>query len=360
MNSHAPHIDVTYSFGQFIKASASGRRVTPAGKRICKGTLTNYTYVQKLLFEFEELSNSKLRICLLHRASLRILQREKNYWHRFFIHFSNFLYKEKKYSDHYAANVYKIIRSFFNYLHKEKGFIVGSYHTAFRIPHQHCTPIVLIPEQLKYLISNVEFENSLSPYLKRAKDIFVFGCTVALRYSDLMKLKKTNIITTDNGTYVLLYTQKTNTEIRVPLPPYALTIIDKYKKQAGCFVLPRLSSTNINIQVKKLIKAAGWVHTIPKNRSIRGKMIEQKLQGGASWEFYRHVTAHTMRRTAITTLLILGVPETVVRKVSGHAPGSKEFYKYVGIAQEYLNHEIKAAHEKLMNNQFFTTLKSDG
>lgn len=352
-----PHIDVTNFFARFMKASASGRRVTPAGKRISKGTLTNYVYVQKLLVEFEELSNTKLRICLLHRASLRILQREKNYWHRFFIQFSNFLYKEKNYGDTYAANVFKIIRCFFNYLHNEKGFITGSYHKNFRIPQQQTTPIVLTPEQLKFLIADHDFEHSLNPFLKRAKDIFVFGCTVALRYSDLMKLKKTHIITTENGTYLSMYTQKTTTEIRVPLPQYALDIIFKYRKKTGSFVLPRLSSTNINIQIKKLIKAAGWVHTIPKNRSFRGKMIEQKLNGGGTWEFYRHITAHTMRRTAITTLLILGVPEMVVRKVSGHAPGSKEFYKYVGIAQEYLNQEVKAAHEKLMSNQFLTTFK---
>ena len=36
-----------------------------------------------------------------------------------------------------------------------------------------------------------------------------------------------------------------------------------------------------------------------------------------------------MRRTAITTLLLIGVDEISVRRISGHAPGSKEFYKYV-------------------------------
>jgi hypothetical protein len=56
-----------------------------------------------------------------------------------------------------------------------------------------------------------------------------------------------------------------------------------------------------------------------------------------------------MRRTAITTLLILGVPEMVVRKLSGHTAGSKEFYKYVIIANDYTNNQLKQAHEKLFN-----------
>ena len=56
-----------------------------------------------------------------------------------------------------------------------------------------------------------------------------------------------------------------------------------------------------------------------------------------------------MRRTAITTLLILGVPELVVRNLSGHAPGSKEFYKYIAIANEYSNTQIKEAQKKIIN-----------
>jgi hypothetical protein len=56
-----------------------------------------------------------------------------------------------------------------------------------------------------------------------------------------------------------------------------------------------------------------------------------------------------MRRTAITTLLILGVPELVVRKLSGHAAGSKEFYKYISIANDYTNQQLKQAHHKLFN-----------
>ena len=53
-----------------------------------------------------------------------------------------------------------------------------------------------------------------------------------------------------------------------------------------------------------------------------------------------------MRRTAITTLLILGVPEHIVR-ISGHSPNSKEFYRYVVIAQDYLNKHVMDAYDKL-------------
>ena len=56
-----------------------------------------------------------------------------------------------------------------------------------------------------------------------------------------------------------------------------------------------------------------------------------------------------MRRTAITTLLAMGMTETAVRKISGHAANSKEFYKYVELSQKFMNSETRKAFEKLNN-----------
>ncbi|WP_154657774.1 hypothetical protein [Flavobacterium subsaxonicum] len=52
-----------------------------------------------------------------------------------------------------------------------------------------------------------------------------------------------------------------------------------------------------------------------------------------------------MRRTAITTLLILGMPEHLVRKISGHSTVSGFFNRYVHYAQAYK--EIEKVHSKL-------------
>ena len=54
-----------------------------------------------------------------------------------------------------------------------------------------------------------------------------------------------------------------------------------------------------------------------------------------------------MRRTAITTMLSLGVPEPVVRKISGHSPMSKEFFRYVSLAQSYQDQEVSKMFDKL-------------
>lgn len=89
---------------------------------------------------------------------------------------------------------------------------------------------------------------------------------------------------------------------------------------------------------------------MPKIRNRKGEPVEIKKTDGESYKFYDHITTHTMRRTAITTLLLLGVEENSVRLVSGHAPGSREFYRYIVLVQEYLDIKIKQAHSKLLNS----------
>ena len=84
MKKQAPQLLLSEHLQQFIKASVSGRRLTPSGKRISKGTITNYFHAQQLISEFEIKYAAKIRIQLLHRASMRMLKREKNYWTRFF------------------------------------------------------------------------------------------------------------------------------------------------------------------------------------------------------------------------------------------------------------------------------------
>jgi integrase len=351
MKSAPRQILLLPEFRKFITASSTGRRLMPSGKKVRSGTIQQYHCVLLLLQKFEQLQTDPIRIQFIHKASLRLLQKEKNYWARFFKKFSLFLYKKKNCYDQYVGAVFKIIKTFFHYLIVEKALPVGTFYKKFRVPTEKFNPVILSPAQLKFLITNKEFEASLSLSLKRVKDIFVFGCTVALRFQDLMRLQKTNIQATTEGTIVILNTQKTSTEIKIPLPEYAIAITDKYSRKTGRYVLPRLSSTNLNLGIKSLIKKAGWDYSLPKIRQRMGEAQEMKNAAGESFKFYEHITAHSMRRTAITTLLLMGVDENSVRKISGHAPGSKEFYRYVVVVQEYLNAKVKEAHLRLLNEE---------
>jgi integrase len=334
-------------FLQFISASKKGRRLKYGTKKLTPGTIKQYECVLKLLREYETKFNCSLRIALLKKQLLPVIKKEKKYWTTFFRNFSTFLYEEKNCYDEYVGSVFKVIRTFFNYLLDDKQLPVGNFHKLFRIATEQTTPVILQPQQLKFLITDKEFETSLPLNLRRTKDIFVFGCTVGLRYSDLMRLRKEHVINSPEGKYLLIHTKKTGTEVRLPLPDYLLAIIDKYAKRTRKFILPQLSSTNLNLQVKRLGEKAGWTYSLPKIRYKQGRPVEMKKEK-ESCRFCDHITTHTMRRTAITSLLIMGVPELVVRRISGHAANSKEFYKYVIVAQDYLNRNVRNAYEQLL------------
>lgn len=338
-------------FHKFITASTTGRRLMPSGKKIRNGTIEQYQLVCHLLHEFENRQQIPLRIQLITTTAIRTIRKEKNYWERFFRDFSSFLYKDKNCHDQYVSSVFKSIKVLFHYLAIEKGQPVGEFHKKFRVPAEQFVPVILSPAQLRFLILNKPFERSLSKSLQRTKDIFVFGCTAALRYGDLMQLKKTDIQYTPDAVRLLLHTQKTGSTVNIPLPPYALAIMDKYKKEAGRYVLPRLGNANFNLQIKSLVKKAGWDYPLTKIRHKQGRPVEIKNKKGEPYRFYDHISAHTMRRTAITTLLLMGVDESSVRRISGHAPGSKEFFRYVVIVQDFLNAKVKQAHAKLLQEE---------
>ncbi|MBK6987923.1 MAG: tyrosine-type recombinase/integrase [Bacteroidia bacterium] len=106
--------------------------------------------------------------------------------------------------------------------------------------------------------------------------------------------------------------------------------------------MPRFQLLTLNKNFRKIGELAGWTDLVQKKRRKRGILKELlKFKDGRSYRFCDHISSHTMRRTASTTLLNLGMPEHLVRKISGHVAGSKEFFKYVQYSQNYIDQKWK-------------------
>lgn len=335
-------------FRKFITDSKKGKRLQPNGKRFADGTLQNYGYTYKLLEAFSRDKSFRLRIRIARKMNMRELAAEKNYWKKFYKHFTGYLYNECGYFDNYVGQNIRIIKTFLNYVNKELLPGSGNLQTSFYVRNEEILIHPILPEQLNYLIYDSQFEASLQPRLREVKDVFVFGCTVALRVSDLLSLKKSNLRQMGEGMYIIVRSKKTATDTLVRLPDYAVAILKKYKRQRSK-LLPHFNKVNLNKYIKQLLEQAGFTQPITKSRSIRGVSKECKRMGKSdmTYRFCDLASTHTMRRTAITTMLSLGMPEQVVRKISGHAPGSKEFYKYVKWAQAFQDEEAKKMFMKL-------------
>lgn len=228
----------------------------------------------------------------------------------------------------------------------------GDFHKLLYVRKEEIAIFPLMPEELNFLIYDKALESSLSPRLREVKDFFVFGSTVALRFSDLIRLQKSNLRVLNQHHYLVVRSQKTGTDSLIKLPGYAVEILQKYHRQKK-WLLPRFNKVNLNKYIKVLLEKAGFTHFVTLTREKRGVAVELKPAWAKDkrYRFCDVATTHTMRRTAITTMLSLGMTEQVVRKISGHSPSSKEFYRYTLWAQMYQDTETEEVFEKLKQRQ---------
>ncbi len=341
-------LDFLVEFSKFIIASHKGKRTKQNGEKILKASIRKLEITYQILQKFSEKGLFPLKIKILKNNNKREIESQKVYWKKFYKKFCEYLYSDRDCYDNYAGSVIKDVRTFFNYLANEKNMQIGNYHKNFYIYKEDIEIITLQPEQLNFLIYDTAFENSLSKALLRVKDIFVFGCTVALRYSDLINLKSSNIELESDRYYLKVQSKKTQTYTRIMLPGYAKEILLKYKNKKGR-LLPFYNLVRFNLYLKRLSAQAGWIQEKVKTRQKRGiaQVIYKNKKSKMHYRFCDLVSSHTMRRTAITTLLRLQMPEHLVRKISGHAAGSKEFHKYVSISQKFLDIETDKVFSKL-------------
>ncbi|VVU99599.1 site-specific integrase [Mesonia oceanica] len=332
-------------FEQFIKDSKTGKRLKKNGEKITQGTINNYTYVYRNLVLFCEKSQFELRLCDYHKLTKRERISEKNYWKKFYKKFTEFLYKKGCYDNYVGANI-KQLRTFFNWLAHDKELATGNYQRLFYVRKEKISILVLSPDQLKFLIHNEDFHNLLTPAEQRIKDAFVFGCTTGLRFSDLYQLTSKNFEQQENNWYIKIRSKKTKTYTSIKLPPYAISIYKKYKPdRVKQTIFKPVSLFIFNRTLKEIGKKAAFDTPIEINREKLGRL---KTTTSTSLRFYDKMSSHMMRRTAITTLLILGMPEHLVRKISGHSPNSSSFNRYIQYAQVYLDKEVDKVYEKLV------------
>lgn len=323
----------------FIRDSSLGIRTKKDGKRIRHSSVENYRYTLKHLHNYVQSDHLQWKIYYYNRLNQREREQAKRYNIRFYQSFTEFLY-DQGFFDNYVGMVIKCLKAFYNYLEHDRNIIIGPYHKSFVVPVEEVQIIALTPKQFSYVMHNEKFNEKVRALnLEKIRDVFVFGCTVALRFSDLMALDKKNIMKVGGSVYLKVKSQKSNAYTSVKLPPYAIDIIDKYEGEKK--LLPNFSKWWFNKELKRMGELLPGNMEVVKTRERNGKQIVV-YKNEETKEHYTVadlLSSHVMRRTAITTMLSLGMPEHLVRKISGHAPNSKSFFRYV----QYTQHMLDAA-----------------
>lgn len=146
--------------------------------------------------------------------------------------------------------------------------------------------------------------------LERSRDVFVFCCYCGLRYSDVRRLKRSDII---NGE-IRVVTQKTRDGLRIELNAHTKAILEKYKETPipGGLALPVTNNAQMNLDIKDIGKLCG-IDTPTRIVYFKGnERIEETRPK------YELLSTHAARRTFVVMALSLGIPSEVIMRWTGH------------------------------------------
>lgn len=164
-----------------------------------------------------------------------------------------------------------------------------------------------------------------SESLKKTRDLFCFCAFTSLRYSDMAKVKKTDI--SDNCLHVT--TQKTNDRLPINLNAFAKEILERYStlKHPKVLALPVISNQRMNKHLKELCEICGFNSPISRVYYRAGQRI---CETKPKWKM---IGTHAARRTFICFALSSGIPPQVVMKWTGHSD-YKTMRPYIDIAEK--------------------------
>lgn len=172
--------------------------------------------------------------------------------------------------------------------------------------------------------------------IEKTRDIFCFCCFTSLRYSDANNLKWSNI----NNNKITITTIKTNDTITIELNKFALSILERYKKEDyNGYVFPRMTNQRMNIYVKELAELCEINQHVTRTYYQGVERIEETMPK------YELIGTHTGRRTFICNALEMGIPAEIVMKWTGHSD-YKSMKPYIDVTNS-----AKAKAMDLFNNR---------
>lgn len=168
--------------------------------------------------------------------------------------------------------------------------------------------------------------------LAKTRDLFCFCAYTGLRYSDAIKLKRTDIV--DNRINVT--TKKTYDTLAIELNSRSRAILDKYASANFPFnlALPTISNQKMNDYIKDLGELCGFRDPVTIVRFRGGKREEETF---CKWQL---LSTHAGRRTFICSALSFGISPQVVMKWTGHSD-YKAMKPYIDIAEETKSKAMK-------------------
>ena len=320
-------------FDDFLKS----RNLSPARTKqyeVIKRTILRYEVFRQSRpgdesYRFDVLSVNKETIEDLYS----FIEKESEYYEQYPELYEKIPVKKvppKPRSKNTMRDLMKKITAFFNWC-KETNLIKETPMKGFKIDGElYGTPTYLTKEEME-TVSTMDL--SQWPDYAVQRDIFIFQCCVGCRVSDMMRLKKGDVV---NGAieYIPRKTISENPRtVVVPLNNTALTIVKRYKDKPGDRLLPFILPQSYNEAIRYVLRICGINRMVTIIDPLTRTEVKKPLCDIAS--------SHLARRT-FTAILYKNVKDqNMVASLTGHAEGSRAFARYRDIDREMKNDLVK-------------------
>lgn len=144
----------------------------------------------------------------------------------------------------------------------------------------------------------------------RVRDVFCFCCFTGLRYSDVFKLKKSQV----KKDHIVVSTEKTIDNLKIEFNDFSAEILEKYKdyESAENKVFPVISLQKYNSILQDIAKELEFDEEINDVFFVGSKRYE------IAHKKFDVISSHAARRTFVINGLTLGIPSDVIMKWTGH------------------------------------------
>ena len=190
---------------------------------------------------------------------------------------------------------------------------------SFSIPQENKDIIIMTPEFVRAFINDDhKVYDGLSDKLKSVHDLSCVMLTTALRFGDAMSVNKSNL---ENGR-ITIKNKKTGVVTSSPIP------IILWDKLQG----------NLKNGYPYTVKMTrdDYYDLFPKLFCLYPEICKD-INGSPMYDVVRY---HIFRKSAISLMLANGLPESVVKRLSGHSINSKSFERYVHFTQTMYGDQV--------------------
>lgn len=291
--------DFKDDWDQMIKDMRSGALLKKDGNRFSEASAKNYGSVLTKLKNYEDATGFKFT----YRFNIEDYRK-----------FLQWLIK-CNYSRNSIAEVVARLGAFLQKMYDAKKHKNKVYENPeFQYSWEESDTVALTLNELTTL-----YNMQLTGAKERARDVFVFGCWVALRAEDLNRINEYKRV----GDKFEVLTSKTGEKVVIPVHWMADAIYTKYNG-----ILPVYSTPEgLNYHLSDICKTAG----ITEQRLIAiTKGGQRQAQYFAKNEL---VSIHTARRTFATLMYKEGFAVKAIMKITGHRT-ERAFFLYIKISKE--------------------------